>query len=405
MKKIIIILFILLLTACSSKKEEEYKEEEYIEPINEVEVFKYLKDDLYTLLYKANGGIEIKSNILDFFGKDLVDYKGKDFYQNEIDLNNYKDKNLILEVAGNWCSHCKEQALLYTDAILEKYNDLVFIQFFNEGDINQIKAFYTEIGMDIPDNIIIIPQDKNLSNLILSNYNPEYYPAFLFFKDGKLSWLKTSSLNTEEMDLCYDVAFKNPLTKEDLIDNNGNSIFSYRRNKEDVINDFSEANYSLLKSLDNDGVTIDNTLSFIGKEFDFYSQYENDSTFSSEVDFLDYVNKELAIIYVSEINDENIRLINECYDNNKDISIIILNVTDENNEELAAKLDPPVVSILNQVPRVLNQISFYSFPSAVYVQKGIITGCYSNIKDVDTFASSTNIFLKDNCIALVKNNH
>lgn len=405
MKKFFIILCLFLLCACSGEKEDQYTDEEYIEPINEVEVFKYLKDDLYTLLYKANGGVEIPSYILDFLGKELVDYKAIDYYGNEVDLNDYKDKNLIFEIAGNWCSHCKEQAKLYTDKILEKYKDVVFIQFFNEGTNEQIDSFYKEIGMDLPKNIIIIPEDKNLSNLILSNYNPQYYPAFLLFKDGKLSFVKTSSLTPEQMELSYDVAFKNPLTKEDLIDNDGNSIFKHRRNKEDVIADLSLSNYSLLKSLDNDNVTIDNTLKFIGKDFDFYSQYENDSTFKSEVDFLNYADRELVIIYLSENNDETIKLINECYKDNEDVSIIVLNVTDENNDELAIKLDAPLVSILNQVPRILNQISFYSFPSAVYVQKGIITGCYSNIKDVDSFKLSTNIFLKDNCIALVKNNH
>lgn len=44
---------LLFLVACNSK--DTNNDNKYIEPINEQEVFSYLKDDLYNLLYKANG--------------------------------------------------------------------------------------------------------------------------------------------------------------------------------------------------------------------------------------------------------------------------------------------------------------------------------------------------------------
>lgn len=402
MKKILIIIMLLFLAACNSK--DTNNDNQYIEPINEQEVFSYLKDDLYNLLYKANGNKEIETYLLEYLGNDLIEYSAYDINDHIVDFNNFNDKKVIIEIAGTWCNHCKEQSLYHNEELLDKYKDITFIQFFNEGNKNQIKAFYAEIGKTIPDNIIVIPEDNILSNLILDSYNPKYYPGFLFFNEGKLSWVKISSLTVDEMDLCYDVAFNNNIFKDDLVDKDNVSIFTHKRGLEDVKNDLSESNYKLLESLDNDGDTIKNTLSFIGKEFDFYKQYENASDYNCDINFLDYLDSDLVVIYFNQSDESKVKLINDFYDSNTDIDIIVLNITDEDNEELSLKLKPKLVSIMNQVPKMFNEVVFKEVPSALYIQKGIITGAFSNINDLDLFNQSVDIFLKDSSIALLKNN-
>ena len=59
---------------------------------------------------------------------------------------------------------------------------------------------------------------------------------------------------------------------------------------------------------------------------------------------------------------------------------------------------------MNQVPKMFNEVVFKEVPSALYIQKGIITGAFSNINDLDLFNQSVDIFLKDSSIALLKNN-
>ena len=217
MKKLLILLLALCMLGGCSKQEAPIDDETdktvYIEPVNDVDVFGYLKKDVYDRLYKANGDKEVESYLLEYIGNDLIDYELTDIDGNTFELSDYKVSSLIIEIAGNWCSHCKDQALQYTDELLEAYPDLVFIQYFNEGDADEIKAFYAEIGHPMPENVIIVPEDNEFSSRLLSSYNPKFYPGFLFFKDGKLSWIKTSSLSREEMDLCYDVAFNNVLNK------------------------------------------------------------------------------------------------------------------------------------------------------------------------------------------------
>ena len=406
MKRLILALTFLLLVSCADKTIPDGPQpaESYIEPVNDIEVFEYLRKDLRELLYKANGDEDVSTYILEYLGNDLLDETLTDIKGNTIELSDYLDKHLIIEVAGNWCSHCKDQALLYTDEVLEAYPDIVFIQFFNEGSVNEIKAFYAEIAHPLPDNVIIIPEDPGFSSRLLSTYNPKYYPGFLFFNEGKLSWIKVSSLTREETDMLYDIAFTDSFTRDDLLDEAGNSIFSHKRTKDDVRNDLSEENYGLLESLDNDGRSIDNTLSYIGKDFGYHSQYEDESSFTAETDFLDYEDRDLVIIYYNVPEEGSVQLINDFYNANPDVGVLVLNITDEDGERMAEVLDPPVVSIMNQVPKILNEIVFDSYPSALYVKKGTITGAFSNIGDISLFNKSVDIFLRDTSIALSRNN-
>ena len=403
MKKLFLILLIFLLSACLNK-EKDIVIEEYIEPINDIEVFEYLNSETKSLLYKANSGEDVPTYALEMLGKEIKDITVKDINNNDINFNDYKDSKVVLEIVGYWCSHCKEQTIKFNESLIKKFPDIIFIQYFNEGTIPQIEAFYKELSLDLPDNLIIIPENKEFSNYLLNNFNPNYYPGFLFFNNNVLTFLRAKSLTLSELDAIYDVAYVNNIDAKDLVDENGKSIFEYKRSKDDLINDLKESNYKLIELLDNDGVTVKNTLEFMGKKFEFYKQYENDSTFNSEVDFLDYLNSDLVIVYYFYTNEESIDMINEFYNTNKDIDVIVLNVSDENNEDLAMKFEPKLVSIMNQVPKQLNDVVFEESPSALYIQNGYITGCYSNIKDIESFNSSVDIFLRDTSIALLKNN-
>lgn len=404
MKKALIILLILFIFAgCQKQKEEENL---YIDPIDDKEIFSYLNQETYNLLYAANNNQIVENYVLESIGLKLPELILEDIYGNKINLNDFNDKKVVFEVVANWCSSCKKQVFEYNDSIINKYNDdIVFVQYFNEGNIEQIKAFYLETNLDYNSDLIIIPSNEEFSKILKNEYNLVYYPSFLFFNSGVLNFIASSFVEIDQFDKIYDLVYQKDFNSNKLIDKNGDSIFKYNRSALDVLNELSDENKDKLYLLDNDDITIKNTLEYIGKQFDFYKQYENDSTFISEVNFLDYFNGDLVIIYYAYDNDENIEMINSFYELNKnDVQIIVLNISDDNNTLLQDLLNPPLVSIMNQVPKMLNDIAFDNCPSALYIQNGIITGAYSNINNLDLFNESVNIFLKDSSIALKNNN-
>lgn len=404
MKKLVLILLSLFLFGCGVKEPVIEEKDEFIKPYKEEEVFQYLNKETYDLLYRANGGVEIETYALSKLGEELSDFTLTDYYGEKINLKDYKDKKLVIELSAYWCSHCKEQSHLYTDEIMENYKDIVFIQYFNEGDNKGIDSFYKEIGQSIPDNIIVIPYDKEFSAYILNKFNPKYYPSFLVFDEGVLTYVKASSLSKEDVDKAYDVMFNKALDLNMLTDEEGKSVFEYTRDKEAVKNDLSEENYRKLLSLDNDEYTKNLTLEIIGKEFNFYDQLEDDSTFKSEVDFTAYDDKDLVIFSLYKPEEEMVKLINDCYKENSDIEIIVMDVADEYTKEMSLKLEPKVFSIMNQVPKILNDINFITYPSCIFIKKGTLTGAYSNVLSVEMFNKAKEIFLSGNSIALLKNN-
>ena len=71
---------------------------------------------------------------------------------------------------------------------------------------------------------------------------------------------------------------------------------------------------------------------------------------------------------------------------------------------LETRFNCPVVSNLGKIPNDLQVIQFENYPSALFMENGIITGIYSSIKDEESFSKAVDIFLSDNCIAYKKNN-
>ena len=364
----------------------------------------YLNDDTYNFLYDANDHEKLDTTSLKNLGKDLLDYTLYDYYGNVINLSDYKDSKLVIELVADYCSYCKNETMTYIDDLKESLGDITLIQYFMSGDSEGIESFYKDIEKAIPNNIIVIPCVKDFSSLMQNTYDLEATPTFLFFNNGKLTWYRVGTTGTYELNMFYDIAFENVLDLNDLVDEDGNSIFSYLRTSEDVKNDLSKDNYQKLLDLDNDEYTTSMTLDNLGKTFDFNNQLDDESSFTSEVNFLDYVDKDLMIVFIEDLSDEQVTMLNDFYQNNNDIEMIILDISDEDTKEKADKLDAKVVSIMNQVPSFLNEIDFITYPSCLYIKEGIITGVYSNIESLEKLQESVDIFLKDTSIALTKNN-
>lgn len=413
MKKILTILMMFLLCACSSnaisvdydEDETSVTQSEFIEPTSEPDIFNLLNYDTKQLLYNANGKEDVDTYVIKNLGKELIDASLTDYNGNTINLADYKDKKLVIEVVASWCSHCKEQASTYNDYLLEALgDDVTFIQYFANGDKSNIDAFYSEVGIDVPSNIVICINNEEVTNKLLTEYELSLTPSFYFFDSGILTWEVTGTLDSTNYELFKDIAFNKALDLSTLTDSDGKDILSYIRSEEDVKKDLSEANYSKIEALDNDGYTTSLTLKYMGSDFGFNNVLSNESEFTSEVYFSDYVNSELIIVFINEYNADYIKMINDFTSKHSDINVIVLNTSDENNDQIASAVDAKVVSIMNEVPEVLNDINMSAFPSALFIKEGTITGAYSNIESSDKLFEAYNLFLTDNSIALLANN-
>ena len=217
-----------------------------------------------------------------------------------------------------------------------------------------------------------------------------------------MSWDFVGTLTLDAFNNLYSVAFENALDINDLVDTNGESIFTLIRGVEEVENDLGEENYNKLVSLDNDGKTVNLTLNNIGKTFDFYNQLDDESNFTSEVTWSNYVKGDVAIVMINDFDEEFLDTLNTFDNSNSDISLIVVNMSDDNNINMAKILNAPLVSIMNQVPEILNSGKLGTYPSCVFIKDSIITGIYSNIESLDKLQEACDMFLGDNSIALIK---
>ncbi len=408
MKKFLILLLVLFCIGCSSnivKQEEtsDTKEDstKFIDPISDDALFSYLNDETKTILKNANDG-DVDNTVLNNLGKTIPEYSFQSYDGLNINLSDYKDKKVIFEVVSTTCSHCMQQAKLYNEQIVDSLNDIIFMQYFINGDSDSINSFYKEIGEEVPSNEIILFKNQEFTDYIVSNCNFEATPTFYFFNQGSLSFEFVGTINLEAFEKLYSVAFENAITLDNLVDNEGVSIFKYQRSVDDVKDDLGEDNIAKISELDNDGKTLELTLKNIGKTFDFYNQLDDESNYTSEVTFTNYINGDVMIVMINEYDEEILSMLNTFYNNNKDISLIVVNMSDSNNINMANYLYAPVASIMNQVPEILNSGKLGTYPSCVFIKDSIITGVYSNIDSLDNLLKAKNLFLTDESIAIVK---
>ena len=413
MKKLLIILLTLLLVGCSTNRGSNQnggsnpdsgsnQTYNFINPVSDDKLFSYLNKETAVLLKKANDNTDVDNATLNNIGKTLPSFSFTSYDGLTINLDDFANKKVIFEAVSTSCSHCMGQAKTNNQSIVDSLDDVIFMQYFINGTNDSVDSFYKEIGESVPSDEIILLENKEFTEYLQNNFKFEATPTFYFFNGGILSWDFVGTLTLEAFNNLYSVAFENALDINQLIDENGVSIFNYQRSVDDVKNDLGLDNYNKLLSLDNDEKTINLTLNNIGKTFDFYNQLDDESNFTSEVIWTDYTKGDVAIVMVNEFNEEFLNLLNDFYRDNSDISIIVVNMSDDNNLSMAKLLDAPLASIMNEVPEILNSGKLGTYPSCVFIKDSIITGIYSNIESLDKLQEASNMFLGDNSIALIK---
>ena len=410
LKKIFIVLISFILVSCATNNEEEKIVDEYIAPVKDVFLFDELDNDLKQRIRNANGNSAFQNYQFYMLGKDIYENDLLDINGNTINFNNYD--SFILEVLSTTCSHCKDSLENNLDSLLDL--DVTIIQYFNVGDVDDIKNLYEDIDRSIPSNIIVIGKDEGLDDYLRHDIGIERYPTLISYKDNKISFSSIGDMDEESFKSFYEISFNNPLKKEDLIDSEGNDLLSLNRSVDDVKNDLSIENQNKINDLDNDGYTIEATYKLMGKSVDF-TKMSNDksSPYISEVDdFTIYEDSDLVLLYTflkDETQSERIEYINELIASNDEVEYLLILIEGIDNSSSAykkmdIKANCPVVSVEGYIPQDFFIIGITSYPTVLFIRNGVYTGAYSNIENTIKFNQAIEMFLGDNCISLVRNN-
>ena len=396
MKKILSVLLIFLLTACSSTGSNYVEEEKYIEPINIDHLYDTLSEELQAVFPKQNQ----EAYIYDDIGLDMPEYTVTDYYGNSVNLSDYKNTNLIIEVSASYCTHCAEQ-IANNDKIIENTGATV-MQFFIEDDNEAIKSFFEENGVDIPSNITVIPANDDLYNYFAYETSIEMVPTFYFFKNGKLTYMNIGIMTYDDFSKIYDYVFGDKALTEEMLN---------VRDYDDVLNDLSVASKDKLALIDN---SEELTVSVIGKSVDFSSMYEaDDGAIYSIDDFSKYSGKQLAVFYIGNIHNNlegEIELINEFKKEHPKLNILTILVdskdisTSEEYEKLDIKLNTDVMSSSARIPRVFVDTTIAEYPAMLFIEDNTFTGGFYNLESLEKMGRAYETFLGDDSIALRANN-
>lgn len=404
-KKVLIVLLCLFLSGCNQKQE--IKEIEYIDPVKDVFIFSELDNALKYRIQKANLNKEFENYQFKMLFKDVFDKTVKDINDNDVDLKGID--NLVVEVVSVKCEHCRKQIHNVQDFIKD---GVTFVQYFNVGRREDILKLYEEEGVSVPENLICIGESHMFDDYLRNNLKIKQYPTLLCFKEGKNTFSVVGEINSNNIDNIYDIAFNDYLTEDDFV-YDGINVIDTDRGIDDVIASLSEENKKALESIDNDGHTCDLTYKYIGKKIDLDDMNNGAPAYYSEVEDFTVMNDDKYILLYTQLDnnndDEKIDFINSLI--NKDDKykyIVVLNEGAFSSSQILSqnknRFNCPVVSNLGKIPHNLQNIPIGSYPSAVFVDYGVITGIYSNISDEDNFVKALDLFLSEKSIAYKDNN-
>lgn len=192
-----------MLVGCTSEPaEQEQNPEEVTE-----EITKDSKVEDILLTYNEEGMNLLKANYpekekmelgLKNIGNELSDMSLKTLEGKEVKLNQFKGKKVVFEIAQDSCEYCMENAPVTHKALAER-DDIVLVPVFLNSSVDGIKTFYSNLGLEVPENVWI---DEN--NDLVEEFKLSKTPTLIFVDEsGKISLAK--------QEVYDDVTFKDDL--------------------------------------------------------------------------------------------------------------------------------------------------------------------------------------------------
>lgn len=410
MKKLVLLFLIMfMLTSCSSKTiDKDEVSDKYIKPINQIDYYDYLNDSLKNKLKNVYEDQKVTNNLLELVDTKLPDINCLDYYDNPVYFRDLSNGKVVFEIVQYSCDHCLKQVPL-TEEIL-KNSDITFVQYFAYGSKEQIDDFYDKADRDIPKDLLVIPENKELSNYFMDE-GVDSTPTFLFYEDGNVRLAKIAELSYAQFINATKLAYESPFTSKDLVDNNGDDVRKLLRTYDDVLDDLSTESKDKLAKITN---AEELTINVIGKYLEFYSLYEEEAGAIYKLDtYTKYINKPLVVFYLGYINnnlEDDINLINAFKNNHKDLNVLTILMdtkdiqTSSVYQGIDLELNTDYVSSNSVIPKQLLDTKVNEYLAALFIQDNIFTGGVSGIKSVETIENAYNTFIGEESIALIKNN-
>lgn len=103
-----------------------------------------------------------------------------------------KDKKVILEIAQAHCPYCKETTPIIHKVLEdEKYKDVELVTVFVNSTEEEIKAYYEELNLEVP-QYVIINEDKS----VVQEFSLAVTPTTVYLNgSGKISYIKNGSMD------------------------------------------------------------------------------------------------------------------------------------------------------------------------------------------------------------------
>lgn len=412
LSKIITFILCLFLVGCSSNEKIIEEEVSYIEPMSEVFIFDLIDENLQEKIKKANNDIEYQNYQFKMLFSKVYDKDLHDINDNVINLKNYD--HLVFDVVSVKCSHCKKIVTNYLNDYLKLYPDYTFVQYFDEGNREDIINFYDDLSIEIPDGLIVIGRDDSLHDYIYHEVGMQAYPTINFYLNGELRYSSVGELDLDTYTKAIELGFDVPIEKVDLISEDNKNLLELDRTIDDVRNSLSKENIEKIESLSEDKYTNELTYKLMGSKCDYDDLLKGNAIYISEIDNFDYYkDKKVVLLYtlLESVEDEyRIEEINNLIASDDSVEYIVVflettssssNVYKKMNKKI---IGAPIVSILGKMPADFYNYGIVAFPSAVYIDKSTFVGAYSKISDISSFKKSLDIFLSDDSVAYVKNN-
>lgn len=412
LNKLLTVLMILMLFGCNSTQEIIEEKVEYIEPMKEVFIYEEISHDLQNKIRYANNNNEYQNYQFKMLFSDMYTEDVEDIYGNIINLKNYD--HLIFDVISTECSHCKKIVSEYLNDYLDKYPEYQFVQYFDEGNKEEILQFYSDLGVTPFDNVIIIERNDKLHDYIYNEVGMKAYPTINFFLDGVLRFSVVGELDLRAYSKAIELGFIDPIEQKDLINENGESYLELDRSIDDVKKSLSKENQEKIANLSLDKYTEELTYKLMGTTCDYDDLLKGNAIYISEIDDYNYYkDKQVVLLYtfLESIEDtDRIDKVNELIasNNNYEYIVVFIESTSSSStvyKKMNKKIEgAPIVSILGKMPADFYNYGIVAFPSAVFIDKSTFTGAYSKISDTESFNYALDLFLSDNSVAYVKNN-
>lgn len=423
-KKILICFLIcFLLVGCNKEEVKPTSDSPYIDPIITTGVIdkldKKLKKDLKNDFGEVSDAFSDFS--FDFIGKsiDIFDLTVKDVYDNDVNLNEYKNEKVFIEIAATYCDHCGQQ-LKYAEKVKKALGDIPFIQIFGDKEANpeNINVFYIMNDSRIDNDIKVIQYDFDLMDILVAA-GVGNTPTYLCIENG-ICKMSFSAFEEKFIDKAIKAGFSDKYPRSRFVDGNGKPLETFYRTYHTLKNEINSDSLNYLKELNDDN---DYLLTNIAGAKVSFSELTGDfeDGYVKKDSYDEYNDSKTVIFGLSRDNvldlERDIDYINSFVEENSDVKCLVVFLDDLELFEFSTssvylqtdtKLKCEFVSSRSSIPTFYGDIVYtYIFPEdtpcLLFIENNYITGISVGLNSLLAANKLKDMFFGDNCITLKKN--